>query len=324
MPSAAEIEGHRIDHMPYRSWCDQCVEGQGKEKSHGVVDKSKNVISCISFDYFGITKDGTFVRKDWGLQEEGTLQKVLLVRESKRNGQRPSYFAHAVPQKGVDENQYAVDCLVGDIEWLGYSKVVLKSDNERAIVRLAKESLKAIRIDGVIEQAGEEHSPEYDPQANGEIESAVGVVKGKTRTLMLGLEDRIRHRVPPEHPVVAWLVSHTTFLMNRRLRGGDGETAYQRIRGKPFRSELPEFGEIVRYKLRNKDSLANGTLAARWSKGVFIGMCSTTGQYIMFDDEVVYARSVMIIPDCQKWNMEAVSKVNVFPWEQHQNKSNLK
>ena len=47
-------------------------------------------------------------------------------------------------------------------------------------------------------------------------------------------------------------------------------------------------------------------------------MCSTTGQYITFDEEVVYARSVMRIPDCQKWNMESVSKVNVFPWDQHQ------
>ena len=47
MPSAKEVEEHRLDHMPYRSWCDQCVEGRGKERSHTAVDKSKNVISCI-------------------------------------------------------------------------------------------------------------------------------------------------------------------------------------------------------------------------------------------------------------------------------------
>ena len=26
MPTQAEIERHRIDHIPYRSWCPECVE----------------------------------------------------------------------------------------------------------------------------------------------------------------------------------------------------------------------------------------------------------------------------------------------------------
>ena len=182
MPSPAEVEDHRIDHLPYRSWCAECIEGQGKERPH-TSSKSVRTISTISFDYFGITKQGTFMRKEWGLQEEGCLQKILLVRESRQGNQRPALFAHAVPQKGVDAEKFAVDCIVKDVEWLGYSRVLLKSDNEPAIVRLAKEALKGLRVDGAIEQAGEEHSPEYDPQANGAIEAAVGVVKGKFRTM---------------------------------------------------------------------------------------------------------------------------------------------
>ena len=34
MPTQAEVERHRIDHIPYRSWCPECVEGFGRERPH--------------------------------------------------------------------------------------------------------------------------------------------------------------------------------------------------------------------------------------------------------------------------------------------------
>ena len=45
-------------------------------------------------------------------------------------------FAHAVPKKGVDEKRCSVNAVVDDVLWLGYAKVILKSDNELAIVKL--------------------------------------------------------------------------------------------------------------------------------------------------------------------------------------------
>lgn len=30
LPSASEVARHREDHLPYQSWCDQCVEGRGR------------------------------------------------------------------------------------------------------------------------------------------------------------------------------------------------------------------------------------------------------------------------------------------------------
>ena len=86
-------------------------------------------------------------------------------------------FAHVVPTKGIDEKGFAVDSLVDDVKWLGYSKVTLKSDNEPAIVKLLAEALKELRVQG-LEQTMEEHSPEYDPQANGSAEVAVKLMKG--------------------------------------------------------------------------------------------------------------------------------------------------
>ena len=52
--------------------------------------------------------------------------KVLVVKDDKGK----SAFGHVMPKKGFDEKGFSVDCLVKDIKWLGYFKVVFKSDNE--------------------------------------------------------------------------------------------------------------------------------------------------------------------------------------------------
>ena len=28
MPTAAEVEEHRISHIPFRNWCRECIEGK--------------------------------------------------------------------------------------------------------------------------------------------------------------------------------------------------------------------------------------------------------------------------------------------------------
>ena len=65
-------------------------------------------------------------------------------------------FAHAVPQKGVDPEYYAVERLVRDIQWLGHTRVILKSDNEKAILKLLTEVPKSIRATPM-EQATQQH-----------------------------------------------------------------------------------------------------------------------------------------------------------------------
>ena len=179
MPSKAEVDHHWLDHYPFRSWCPVCVEGRGRERPHHRVREGKRLLPTVCFDYFFLSKKGEVSRSEWeNLPEEEKGVKVLAVRESVTK----CTFAHVVPCKGADEDQYAVSCLVEDVKWMGFTRVTLKSDNERAIARLLSEALKALRIEGV-EQAGEEHSPEYDPQSNGAVESAVGAIKGLMRTL---------------------------------------------------------------------------------------------------------------------------------------------
>ena len=106
-----------------------------------------------------------------------------------------------------------MDSIVDDVKWLGYTKIMLKSDNEKAILKLLTESLRELRIEG-LDEVQSENPLEYDPQSNGQAEAAVRQVKGMIRTLRSSLESDIGYRVPARHPAIAWLVRHAADVLN--------------------------------------------------------------------------------------------------------------
>ncbi len=67
MPSAAEVEEHRVTHWPYSSWCRECVEGKafGEHQSHRRDHGTR--IPVVGIDYFFMTSKGVMGRKE--LQE---------------------------------------------------------------------------------------------------------------------------------------------------------------------------------------------------------------------------------------------------------------
>ena len=61
MPSRLEVEDHRVDHLPYRAWCEYCNEGRGREFAHAKVTSDRQ-IPIICFDYMFITRHGVYMR----------------------------------------------------------------------------------------------------------------------------------------------------------------------------------------------------------------------------------------------------------------------
>ena len=59
---------------------------------------------------------------------------------------------------------------------------MLKTDNEPAILKLLKESLRELRVEG-LEQVMSQNVHENDPQANGSAEVGVQRWKGQFKTL---------------------------------------------------------------------------------------------------------------------------------------------
>ena len=310
LPTQSEVDDHNVDHLPYRCWCEDCVRGRGIGEQHRAGECS--AIPVIAFDYLFITK-GRILRRE-ELDEEtskSVTMKILVVKDTKSK----TVFAHTVMQKGVDSEGYAVTRLIEDVKWLGYTKVILKADNERAIVRLLKESLRRIKTE-TVDQVAQEHPPPYDSRSNGSIENCIRQVQGHLRTMKFSFERKVQSKVPDGHIVLSWLVEHVAWLLTARTRGEDGKTAYQRIRGRAFTRRLLEFGERCLYKLPMKGPRHDerGKLQERWRRGIFLGFARYTNEYILWDDgAVVKSRCHQRMSRNLRWPAGAHEKIDKDP-----------
>ncbi len=315
-PTEKDVEEHRdAAHLPYRNWCPECVAGRGTGEQHRKSPEESKV-PTIAFDYLIINRAGKVVARGAEDGEEIAL-KVLIVKDSKSK----AVFAHGVRVKGPGDDGYPIRCLAGDIKWLGYSIVRLKSDNEAAILKLLKDALTAVRIEVAEDEEEEktiqeEHPPAFDHASNGLAENAVKAIEGLMRTLKMDLENRMGYTVPNEHPLMHWLVEHVAWALTTRLRGQDGLSAYQRSRGKTYGKRLVRFGEKVLYKLPADGPRAPADkLQPRWKYGYVLGYSRSSNEYRLITDEGKYAmaRSVQRVPADQRWVPAALQAVKATP-----------
>ena len=61
MPSAADVEDHRITHVPYRSWCMECNMGRGLGEQRGSHAGRAHDIPIVGIDFLYITAGGSSV-----------------------------------------------------------------------------------------------------------------------------------------------------------------------------------------------------------------------------------------------------------------------
>ena len=62
---------------------------------------------------------------------------------------RRSISTHAVPSKGLDLNGYIVEMIRDDVLWLGHPKVMIRSDNEPALLQVLDTALASPKAKGV-------------------------------------------------------------------------------------------------------------------------------------------------------------------------------
>ena len=240
------------------------MAGRATGEQH-VKRKDEKKISTFSMDYLYCTKSRVVSRGELEEGEEVEL-KALVAKDSRSK----TVFAHAVEVKGADDAGYAVSRMVEDIAWLGHTKIILKSDNEPAIVKVLKDSLKTARVEiEELEQVQEEQAVRYDSKSNGDVENAVKQVTGLLRTLKLCLEKRIGMKIPSSHPIISWLIEHTAWLLNTRMVGADGVTAYHRTKGRSYAKRSVGFGIHHAYA-SHKRSSEGGTCNAGRKVGLWI------------------------------------------------------
>ena len=321
-PTPQQEEEHRIDHYPYRSWCKYCAMGRGIGFQHRHGQSSR--VPRIGIDYFFITAAGVKKRdelkecpEDKDVEEgraKGELIKCVLIRDFESK----IIFAHCVPCKGLDEEDYVVGLVTADIRWLGYTQMILKGDNEKALQALIARTVKKLKAgfeNG--ERVTQEEPARYESKSNGATEVGVKLVRGMFRTLKLCLEARVERFVPVNHALIPWLLEHTCTILNARSRGEDGYTPWLRIKGRNFNQLILGFGEVVLYKLPTKGPLHNpdGNMGTRWLEGIFLGYHRSANLYLIAtDDGLATARSLMRRPMMNRWSPERLAGIKITPW----------
>ena len=96
------------------------------------------------------------------------------------------------------------------------------------------------------------------------------LVRGILRTAKLCLEARIGKYILVDSAVMPWMVEHACLLLDVLVRGEDGITPWQRVRGRPFNQQMFGFGESILYRYPNKGPFhaPDGNVGALGAEGL--------------------------------------------------------
>ena len=84
LPSAAEVEDHRISHLPFRSWCRECILGKALGEQRCSKGHSPSKIAVIGVDYFYMTEKGLLSRSELSEKFPMTAEGDVALRDARR------------------------------------------------------------------------------------------------------------------------------------------------------------------------------------------------------------------------------------------------
>ena len=105
-----------------------------------------------------------------------------------------------------------------------------------------------------------------DKPSNGVAENTVMQLRGAYRTLTSHIESCIQDTIHDDHPLVPWMVEHSTQFLSRYQIGPDGKTVHARLHGKAPPQEMVPLGEKVLARL---GSATPSTRAPRYEYGIW-------------------------------------------------------
>ena len=185
-----------------------------------------------------------------------------------------SLSATLCPTKAFSE--YLVETILAFVEALGHNVVMLHSDQEPVLVQLLK-AVQSRRVKRTLVR----HGPRASHQSQGKIENANRVINGVCRAMWLSLEDLLREKLPSDSILIAWLIRHAAWCLTRFQVKNDGRTAFVRVFGKAYTSQVLPFGERVMYKYT---SVPTGNLDQRWGHGIWVGKAPMTDEHIILTE----------------------------------------
>ena len=299
-PTEQEIEEHEaMGHSIHRSWCGHCIRARGLTEQHvsqPEEELKEKALPTISIDYyfFGATT-----------REQESELPGLQVKDSHTG----MLWASTVPAKGPDP--FAVNFVQGCIEETGYTRIILKSDNEVAIRALKQKVKESAKVEIVPEE-----SKTGDKQASGSVESAVKETKRQCRAMRSALQERLGKEVSEKHHIFTWLGRHGNFLISRYRIGPDGRTPYERLKGKKWRRPMISFGERIWFRPLQSYTKGRSDLAPKLDSGLYVGTHGRNGDVLVMTGEgVIKGGSVKRQPLAQRWSLDGFDRLKGTPWQ---------
>eukprot|EP00971_Amphidinium_carterae_P104017 2059882-Amphidinium_carterae.2 len=195
-PSLKERELHEaMGHIPYRTWCPACIAGHARSDAHR---RDTTEADIFAFDYGYMERQADLV------PEDDSASPLLIGRDSRSCWT----CAELVPCKGAGHPWplKQLEVLVGVVRFLGYPRLIVKTDGEPAILDLRAQLAAQARVRHGMEVTEETAE---DSQANGLAEG------------------------------------RSTMCYNLGQVGRDGHTPWYRIKGKQFTKSLLPFAEVI-------------------------------------------------------------------------------
>ena len=136
---------------------------------------------------------------------------------------------------------------------------------------------------------------------------------GQFRTLKTAIESQLKSRLASDHPVIAWLVEHTAYVMNKFALGPDGKTPYGRLHGREGRERICEFGERIMWYVPKK---MRAKLDQRWRYGIFLGRSMASDQNFvgLASGGLVCARAIVRLVPSIRWDADKEGIIHVTPF----------
>ena len=112
-------------------------------------------------------------------------------------------------------------------------------------------------------------------------------------------------------------------VVSRYLVGRDGRTAFERRRGRPCRTPIACFGELVHYKELHADAKKD-KFETDWRAGIWLGLAQETNEtYVGTSMGIVKAYAIKRYPEDQRWNLEMMQGVVGTPRRPDPNRAGL-
>ena len=130
--------------------------------------------------------------------------------------------------------------------------------------------------------------------------------------MWLSLENLLQQKLRSDSILVAWLIRHAAWSLTRFQVKNDARTAFVRVFGKAYTSQVLPFGERVMYKYT---AVPTGILDQRCGHGTWVGKAPMTDEHIILTENGVQkARSLHRVPPEERFMISELKKVRGLPW----------